>query len=74
MHVTLKTISDLLKDLRSKSEVVEINVLFMILEISVSNLCLLYESHWSIFFFSLAVIFSKFLDGIKEKAHKHQTM
>ena len=25
-------------------------------------------------FFSLAVIFSKILDGIKEKAPKHQTM
>ena len=32
-----------------------------------------YESLWSKFsIFSLAVIFSKFVDGIKEKALKHQ--
>ena len=44
----------------------------MILKISVSDLCFFYESLWSKFyFFALAVIFSKFLDGIKEKAHKH---
>ena len=37
------------------------------------NDCFFYESLWSKFsFFSLAVIFSKFLDGIKEKATKHQ--
>ena len=62
------------KDLRNKSEGVEINPFLMILKISVSNLCFFYESLWSKFsFFSLAVIFSKFLDGIKEKAPKHQT-
>ena len=39
-----------------------------------SNQVFFYESLWSKFsFFSLAVIFSKFLEGIKEKAPKHQT-
>ena len=38
------------------------------------DLCLFYESLVKIFIFvSLAVIFSKFLDEIKEKAPKHQT-
>ena len=52
---------------------------FKILKIFKSSIrkmtsCFFYESLWSIFsFFSLAVIFSKFLDGIKEKAPKHQT-
>ena len=53
---------------------VEINAFFMILNISVSDLCFFYESLWSKF--SLGVIFSKCLDGInmiKEKAPKHQT-
>ena len=46
---------------------------FMILKISLSDLCIFYESLWLKFsFFSLAVIFSKFLDGIKENAPKHQ--
>ena len=36
--------------------------------------CFFYESLWSKFsFFSLAVIFSKFLGGLKEKAPEHQT-
>ena len=47
---------------------------FMILKNSVSDLCFYYESLWSKFsFLSLAVIFSKFLDGIKENAPKRQT-
>ena len=42
---------------------------FIILKISVSDLCFFYESHWANFsFLSMAVIFSKYLDGIKEKA------
>ena len=46
---------------------------FVILKISVSDLCFFYESLLSKFsFFSLAV-FSKFLNGIKKKAPKHQT-
>ena len=38
------------------------------------NLCFFYKSLWSKnFIFSLGVIFSKFLDGVKEKASKHHT-
>ena len=56
------------KDLRNKSAGVEISAFFMILKIFVSNLCFFYDSLWSKFsFVSLAVIFLKFLDGIKEK-------
>ena len=44
------------------------------IEICHGSLCFFYESLWSKFsFFSLAVIFSKFLDGIKKKVLKHQT-
>ena len=38
------------------------------------NVCFFYEPLWSKFsIFSLTVIFSTFLDGIKEKVPKHQT-
>ena len=60
------------KDLSYNSEGVEINAFFMILKISVSDFCFFYESIWSKFLFFHWLLLSLFLDGIKEKALKHQ--
>ena len=72
IHVTLKTISA--KGFEKHKWGSRNKCFFMILKISVSDICFFYESFWTNFsFFPLAVIFSKCLDGIKEKAPKHQT-